>query len=48
MFVSHSPELVQRVCNRILVINNGGVAFDGSVAEGVDFFKAVGPRSSIG
>ena len=38
IFVSHSPERVFEVCNRVIVINDGQVAFDGDPKNGTDFY----------
>lgn len=33
IFVSHSMEDVAEICSRVIVMNKGGIAFDGSVSE---------------
>jgi ABC-type polysaccharide/polyol phosphate transport system ATPase subunit len=42
LFVSHSVETVLDVCNRVIVIENQKIAFDGDVQEGVNFYLAQG------
>ncbi len=39
LFVSHSPEQVRLVCNRVLVLDKGEKAFDGPVEEGIAFYE---------
>ena len=40
LFVSHSHELVNEVCNRVLVFDNRKIIFDGSPADGIEFYRA--------
>ena len=35
VFVSHDPTAIERICDRLVVLDHGRVAFDGSVAEGL-------------
>jgi ABC-type polysaccharide/polyol phosphate transport system ATPase subunit len=35
VFVSHDPTAIERVCERLVVLDHGRVAFDGPVAEGL-------------
>jgi ABC-type multidrug transport system ATPase subunit len=35
LFVSHDPEAIQRVCQRVVVLDAGRVVFDGSAADGL-------------
>jgi ABC-type polysaccharide/polyol phosphate transport system ATPase subunit len=35
VFVSHAPEAVRRVCDRVCVLNEGRVHFEGSVSDGL-------------
>ncbi|HRZ43354.1 MAG TPA: ABC transporter ATP-binding protein [Bacteroidales bacterium] len=44
IFVSHSMQLVSRLCNRVLVLENGNSLFAGSeVAEGIDRYYSTIP-----
>lgn len=36
VFVSHSPQQVKDVCNRVIVLSHGDVIFDGDAQEGLD------------
>jgi ABC-type polysaccharide/polyol phosphate transport system ATPase subunit len=38
VFVSHSAEQVEAVCNRLVLVQNGKIAFDGNVKEGLRFY----------
>jgi ABC-type polysaccharide/polyol phosphate transport system ATPase subunit len=38
IFVSHAPEQVERVCNRLIVLEAGTIAYDGDVAGGLNFY----------
>ena len=35
VLVSHDPTAIERVCERVVVLDGGRVAFDGPVAEGL-------------
>ncbi len=48
MFVSHSPEQVDRICNRVIVIHDGLIAFDGPKDDGIKYFNSLKPRATIG
>lgn len=37
-FVSHSLGQVKRVCTRVIVLNDGSIAYDGPTQEGVEFY----------
>lgn len=39
LFVSHTPEEVRRVCNRVAVLDQGQIVFDGDVDEGIGFYE---------
>ncbi len=39
IFVSHSEEQVQRVCNRAVLLHHGKIIFDGKVPDGLRFYK---------
>ncbi|MBN2323417.1 MAG: ATP-binding cassette domain-containing protein [Spirochaetes bacterium] len=36
VFVSHNMKQVQQICTRILILNEGGIAYDGDVEEGIE------------
>jgi len=38
LFVSHSPESVRAICQRVLVLEHGRLMYDGGVGEGLDFY----------
>jgi ABC-type polysaccharide/polyol phosphate transport system ATPase subunit len=38
MLVSHDPGAIERVCERLVVLEEGRIAFDGPVAEGLLFY----------
>ncbi|GAB6983903.1 ABC transporter ATP-binding protein [Nocardioides pyridinolyticus] len=38
-YVSHAPGSVRRMCDRVLVLEQGKLAFDGPVDEGIKFVK---------
>ena len=38
LFVSHDMTAIQSLCPRLIVLNKGGISFDGSVVEGVDYY----------
>ena len=38
-YVSHSPGSVRKMCNRVLVLEKGVLAFDGPVADGIHFLQ---------
>jgi ABC-type polysaccharide/polyol phosphate transport system ATPase subunit len=39
IFVSHSNELIEDVCNRVVVFKNKKIVFDGSPKEGIAYYK---------
>lgn len=39
IITSHNTSLLKRVCNRVLVINDGTIVFSGSVDDGIIFYK---------
>ena len=39
LFVSHNEDQLRRVCNRAIVLRHGKVAFDGSVEDGLAFYR---------
>ncbi len=38
-YVSHAAASVRKMCDRVIVLDNGRVAFDGDVDEGIHFLK---------
>ena len=36
LFVSHAPAAVAQLCQRVIVVNGGGIVFDGDVDEGIN------------
>ena len=38
VFVSHDPAAIERLCERLIVLDHGRVAFDGPAAEGLLFY----------
>lgn len=41
LFVSHSPESIEAVCDRVCVLDDGRLRFDGTVPEGLAFYQAL-------
>lgn len=41
-FVSHSAEQLKTVCNRLIVLHQGQVAYDGDVGEGLRLYEQLG------
>ena len=39
LFVSHSLDLIQEVCNRVIVFKNKKIVFDGNPVEGIAYYK---------
>lgn len=39
IFVSHSNELIEEICNRVIVFKDKGIAFDGDTSQGIAFYK---------
>jgi ABC-2 type transport system ATP-binding protein len=39
VFVSHSPEAITSVCDRVCVMDEGRLSFDGSVPDGLAFYE---------
>jgi ABC-type polysaccharide/polyol phosphate transport system ATPase subunit len=57
VLVSHDPTAIERACERVVVLDHGRVAFDGSTAEGLLFYHRLlgtdgadmrAPRSASG
>jgi ABC-type polysaccharide/polyol phosphate transport system ATPase subunit len=40
IFVSHIKDQIELVCNRAIVLGDGKILFDGSVAEGINFYSS--------
>ena len=40
LFISHSEEIIREVCNRIIVIGQQKLLFDGGVSEGINFYNS--------
>jgi len=47
LFVSHDMVAVQSLCSRLIVLENGGISFDGSVVEGVDYYMYSSLESDV-
>ena len=43
VFVSHSPEQMRVVCNRLILLHEGRVDYDGPVEPGIARYQALGP-----
>jgi ABC-2 type transport system ATP-binding protein len=39
VYVSHAPGSVRKMCDRVLVLENGRLGFDGDVDEGIKYLK---------
>ena len=39
LFVSHSPEAVRAICQRVLVLEHGRLMYDGGVHQGLEFYE---------
>lgn len=39
-FVSHNPEQIRQLCNRVLVISQGQIVFDGLPEEALKFYRS--------
>jgi ABC-2 type transport system ATP-binding protein len=48
VFVSHGPDQVLQLCNRVVVMKEGTIAFDGSPQTGIDFYIQNGGSNSFG
>ena len=40
--VSHSTEEIKKYCNRIIVLHDKQIAFDGPISEGIKFYNSLG------
>lgn len=48
LFVSHSPAQLRDVCTRAIVLNQGKLAFDGTVDAALAFYSTLGPVPDSG
>jgi ABC-2 type transport system ATP-binding protein len=39
IFVSHSPEQIEKICNRVIILNDAKIVFDGSVSDGLKVYR---------
>lgn len=39
LFVSHSMDSVKKSCERVIVLEDGAIKFDGSTEDGIDFYQ---------
>jgi ABC-type polysaccharide/polyol phosphate transport system ATPase subunit len=44
IFVSHSEQQLREACTRVMVLDNGKIAFDGAVEDGLRFYASLKPR----
>jgi len=47
VFVSHSMQFVSSFCSRVVVLRDGAMIMDGSVAQGIDCYLTQFPASSV-
>ncbi len=47
IFVSHSNELIEEVCNRVIIFKNKKIIFDGSPKDGIAYYKTHCDQTSI-
>lgn len=45
LFVSHNMAAVKNLCSKAIVLNNGEIAFNGGVEEGIDFYSEIFSQS---
>jgi ABC-type polysaccharide/polyol phosphate transport system ATPase subunit len=43
VFVSHSPDQVEQVCNRVIFLDRGEIKFDGDVSRALQLYRAREP-----
>lgn len=41
IFVSHSPDQIRQSCNKVIVLNNHKIAFNGDVEDGIKFYHSL-------
>lgn len=44
LFVSHTPDAIRRMCDRVCVLDQGRMQFDGGVDEGLDYYADLTAR----
>jgi ABC-type polysaccharide/polyol phosphate transport system ATPase subunit len=47
VFVSHGPDQIMELCNRVVVLKEGTIAFDGPPAQAIEFYLKAGPNNSF-
>jgi len=45
LFVSHSLEIIEKVCNRVILLNDGQIIYDGAVSEGLKIYSNLCPNN---
>jgi ABC-type polysaccharide/polyol phosphate transport system ATPase subunit len=46
IFVSHSPDQIKRACKRVMVLEQGRIAYDGSVEGGLEYYQRACSRQA--
>lgn len=46
VFVSHGPDQVKELCNRVIVMDKGTIVYDGNTNDGLDHYLKLGERLS--
>ena len=41
VFVSHSLEQIEKACNRLIILDNSQLVFDGEVSDGISHYKKI-------
>jgi ABC-type polysaccharide/polyol phosphate transport system ATPase subunit len=39
IFVSHSPEQIEKICNRVIILDDARIVFDGNVNDGLNIYR---------
>jgi ABC-2 type transport system ATP-binding protein/lipopolysaccharide transport system ATP-binding protein len=47
LFVSHSPESVRMICQRVVVLEHGRLMYDGAVDDGLDYYAHLAAGGTI-
>jgi ABC-type polysaccharide/polyol phosphate transport system ATPase subunit len=47
LFVSHSPESIEMVCDRVCVLDDGRLSFDGGVQDGLAFYAGLTAHPAV-
>lgn len=47
VFVSHSTAQIRQVCNTVMVINGGKIAYFGDVEEGIEAYMGLNPNKNV-